>query len=83
MGEQMNPCSKKRKRQHDHIDQKNGGFRIEYEEAYFDMGKEFVVERMKDRRRNRVRERDEANTFQRRNGLGVENDAENVGCVVM
>jgi len=92
----MNPCSKKGKRQHDHIDQKNEGFGIKYEEAYFDMdgqdlsevkmvmkGKEFVLERMKNRRRSRLRERGEPNPFQRRNGRGLENDAEIVGCVVM
>ena len=102
MDQQMNPFSKKGMKQHDHLDKKNGGFRIEYEEAYFDMdgqdlsdakrnmrGKEFVVERMKDRRSRRVRERDEMrergepNPFQPRNGRRVENDAEGAGCVVM
>ena len=77
MSEQMNPYSRKGKRQHDHIT--TGGFQIEYEEAYFTMngettfsdakkkatmGKEYVVERMKDRRKNRVRERGEPNPYQ-------------------
>ena len=76
ISEQMNPYSRRGKQQHDKIDQ-NGGFRIEYEEAYFDMngsdladakrvmrGKEHIVERMKDRRKHRVRERGDPNPWQ-------------------
>ena len=71
LNQQMNPYSRKGKRQHDHIN-KHGGIRIEYEEAYFDMngmdlmeskramnGKETIVKRMSERRKNRVRERGE------------------------
>ena len=80
MREQMNPYSRRGKRQHDHI--VNGGIEIEYEEAYIDMGaggglsspggrgtgtggKESVVERMKARRRERVRERGDENPYKR------------------
>lgn len=88
MNEQMNPYSRRGKRQHDHID--TSGPRIEYEEAYFDMNgmdlnearnsvrrKEVVVERMRDRRKHRVRERGEPNPSQRRR------EEEEAGCVVM
>ena len=74
MREQMNPYSRRGKRQHDHI--VNGGVEIEYEEAYIDMGaggglssssrrsgKESVVERMKARRKERVRERGDENPY--------------------
>eukprot|EP00571_Detonula_confervacea_P013829 CAMPEP_0172301048 /NCGR_PEP_ID=MMETSP1058-20130122/3018_1 /TAXON_ID=83371 /ORGANISM="Detonula confervacea, Strain CCMP 353" /LENGTH=267 /DNA_ID=CAMNT_0013011037 /DNA_START=112 /DNA_END=915 /DNA_ORIENTATION=- len=97
LGEQTNPYSRKGKRQHDHIN-KNGEFRIEYEETYFDMdgsdlsdskramrGKEYVVERMNRRRKNRVRERGEPQPYQSRraDSRGVDNDAESSGCVIM
>ena len=95
MGEQMNPYSRKGKRQHDHLDN-NGGFRFEYEEAYFDMngedlseakmrmrGKEYVVERMKDRRKNRVRERGDPHPFGRPRRGRQGSDAEESGCVIM
>ena len=96
MGEQMNPYSRRGKRQHDHI--KDGGLRIEYEEAYFDMnvgdtdfseaklamrGKEAVVERMKERRRNRVRDRGEPNPRRRRSTNTRGSDTDDSGCVVM
>lgn len=101
LGDQMNPYSRRGKRQHDNIGQ-NGGFRIQYEEAYLDMngsemseakaamrGKEFVVERMKNRREKRVRERGEPNPYiRRRGGAGgrggaEDEDAEASGCVIM
>ena len=100
LGEQMNPYSRRGSRQHDNVD--DGSFRIEYEEAYMDMnssdlnqakrvmrGKEYVVERMKDRRRDRVRERGEPNPYLRRNGIernrgkGGDDDETASGCVVM
>lgn len=94
ISEQMNPYSRRGKQQHDKIDQ-NGGFRIEYEEAYFDMngsdladakrvmrGKEHIVERMKDRRKHRVRERGDPNPWQA--GRLPENESDgDSGCVVM
>lgn len=96
MDEQMNPYSRKGKRQHDHI--KNGGFRIEYEESYLDMDggldlsgarstsrrKEIVVERMRDRRMERVRERGDPNPHtRRRRRQAKEDEAEGAGCVIM
>ena len=100
--EQMNPYSRKGERQHDGIH--DGGFRIVYEEAYFNMngtmdldgaskqwrsgsGKECVIERMKDRRKDRVRERGEPNPYRRRQGSnqGAANEVNptSSGCVVM
>ena len=98
MKEQMNPYSRRGARQHDHLD-KNGGFRIEYEEGYLDMsgsmdfadakrmtrGKEQVVERMHDRRKTRVRERGEPTPSQRRRmeERMAASNPEESGCVVM
>jgi hypothetical protein len=99
--EQMNPYSRKGERQHDDVH--GGGFRIVYEEAYFNMngsmdlngaskqhrsasGKEYVVERMKDRRKDRVRERGEPNPYRRRHstqGAADDADVTSSGCVVM
>jgi len=72
MDEQRNPYSRRRNQQQgNNVRGADDGFRIEYEEAHFDMGnsagdfsqarrvmkaKEQVVERMKDRRKTRVRE---------------------------
>lgn len=109
--EQMNPYSRKGKRQHDDVvgDGGAGGFRIVYEEAYINMNgstdlngggggarqrptsgnKEYVVERMKDRRKDRVRQRGEPNPYRRRHdastgrGRADDNDARSSGCVVM
>jgi len=98
--EQTNPYSRKGNRQHDdHINNiKNGGFQIEYEESYFDMssedlsdsngatrGKEFVVKRMQNRRKNRRRERGEPYPYsqRRQQTAGGETDAEGSGCVIM
>ena len=77
----------------------DGGMKIEYEEAYFDMnggysdmarrmmkGREKVVERTNDRRKNRVRERGEPNPYLRRTGLdqrGTGKDDESLGCVIV
>lgn len=89
MDEQRNPYSRRRNQQQgNNVRGADDGFRIEYEEAHFDMGnsagdfsqarrvmkaKEQVVERMKDRRKTRVRER----------GEPLSNDAESSGCVIM
>ena len=92
-GEQTNPYS--RRRQSDRNKQNNsGGYRIEYEESYYDMNggdfdtarrvmksKEHVVERMNDRRKNRARERGEPNPYLKRTGL--DKDSESSGCVIM
>mmetsp|Transcript_14771 Transcript_14771/g.28168 ORF Transcript_14771/g.28168 Transcript_14771/m.28168 type:complete len:273 (-) Transcript_14771:25-843(-) len=94
MKEQMNPYSRKGNRQHDGID--TGGFRIEYEEGYMDMkggmdlseakkntrSKEFVVERMNDRRKFRARERGEPNVYEERRRQ-AKMDADEAGCVIM
>ncbi len=99
MGEQMNPFSRRGSKQHDHLNN-TGGYRIEYEESYFEMNtsqlsearrvmssKEHVVERMNDRRKNRVRERGDPNPYQerRRRIMDDEDNAEDSssGCVVM
>ena len=92
MKEQMNPYSRRGSKQHDHINQ-DGGFRIEYEESYFEMNtgqlsearkvmstKQHIVERMQDRRKNRVRERGDPNPYQERRRR---NEEEDEGCVVM
>lgn len=107
MNEQMNPYSRRGNKQHDHL--KDGGFRIEYEEAYLDMNvggidlsdsnratraKEFVVERMNDRRKYRVRERGDPNPHQNRRrrerqqaqaaaANRKDSGAEDDGCVIM
>ena len=94
--EQRNPYSRRRR---DLNDRDDGGFRIEYEEAHLDMNggadlsqarrvirsKEHVVERMKDRRKNRPRERGEPNPYLRRSGFddGRGGSAETSGCVIM
>jgi hypothetical protein len=102
VGDQVNPYSRRARRQHDHIKEhnnNNGGMRIEYEEAYLDMtgadfnqarrvmkSKEYVVARMNDRRKNRVRERGEPNPYLKRAGLeknAGEKDAESSGCAIM
>ena len=100
MGEQMNPYSRRGRPQHNQINQQmNDGVQIEYEEAYFDMnggdfdtarrmmkGREQVVERMNDRRKNRVRERGEPNPYLRRTGFnqgGAGKDGESSSCVIM
>ena len=86
LGSQMNPYSRRGKRQHDNIN-KHGGIRIEYEESYFDMngmdlmeskramrGKETVINRMHNRRKDRERQR----------GEPVRRDNEDdAGCVIM
>lgn len=93
IGEQSNPYSVKRQ-QNRNQQSYDGGYRIEYEESYFDMNggdfdtarrvmksKEHVVERMNSRRKNRARERGEPNPFLKRTGL--DKDSESSGCVVM
>ena len=99
LNQQMNPYSRKGKRQHDHVN-KHGGIRIEYEEAYFDMngmdlmeskqamrGKETIVKRMSERRKNRVRERGEPNPYHQQQsregggGRGVESG--DSACIIM
>ncbi len=99
MGEQMNPFSRRGSKQHDHLNN-TGGYRIEYEESYFEMNtsqlsearrvmssKEHVVERMNDRRKNRVRERGDPNPYQERRRRIIDDDEDNAeassGCVVM
>lgn len=93
LSEQMNPYSRRGKRQHDDV-VSNAGFRIEYEEAHLEMngettlkeakqrlrGKEYVVERAKQRRKDRVRERGEPNPYRARR---VDGESESSGCVVM
>ena len=99
LGEQMNPYSRKGARQHDDLDDGvvrivyeeayvnmngstdlNGAARQQRSLS----GKEYVVERMKDRRRDRVRERGEPNPYRRRNNRGVDDeDGQSTGCVVM
>ncbi len=96
----MNPYSRRGRPQHNQINQQmNDGVQIEYEEAYFDMnggdfdtarrmmkGREQVVERMNDRRKNRVRERGEPNPYLRRTGFnqgGAGKDDESSSCVIM
>ncbi|KAL7554953.1 hypothetical protein ACHAWF_018513 [Thalassiosira exigua] len=93
MGQQTNPYSRRGKRQHDHLNE--GGYRIEYEEAHFDLnggdlsqarrvlrGKEHVVERMHDRRRSRKRERGDPYPY-RTGRDGEDAEAGGSGCVVM
>ena len=48
-------------------------------------GKEYVVERMKDRRRDRVRERGDPNPYRRRNNGGAQDNkgGQLTGCIVM
>ncbi|KAL7447417.1 hypothetical protein ACHAXM_010627 [Skeletonema potamos] len=95
LGEQMNPYSRKGARQHDHI-KNTGGYRIEYEESYFDMNtsrlsearkvmssKEHVVDRMNDRRKDRVRERGDPNPYQERRRRIDADQESSSGCVIM
>jgi curved DNA-binding protein CbpA len=106
MNQQMNPYSRRGSRQHDHLNNSNatGGNRIEYEEAYFEMNtsqlsearrvmssKQHVVERMNDRRKNRVRERGDPNPYQERRKKRLDDghevtsltSAAESGCIVM
>jgi len=100
LNEQMNPYSRKGKRQHDHLNKfGNNSLKFEYEESYFEMGnnsmdimeskrmgKEKVVKRMNERRKDRVRERGEPNPYQQRRRKqreGTVEDDESPGCVVM
>ena len=98
LNEQMNPYSRKGTRQHDHINKFGTSLKFEYEESYFEMGsnsmdimeskrmgKEKVVKRMNERRKDRVRERGEPNPYQqrRRQREGTVEDDESPGCVVM
>lgn len=95
IGEQTNPYSRRRQR-HQQTNQQQDGedFRIEYEEAYFDMNgedfdtarramhaREHVLERMNDRRKNRTRQRGDPNPYLRR--TGIDKDSESSGCVIM
>ena len=88
MDQQTNPYSRRGRRQHDHLNEEE--VRIEYEEAYFDVnggdaavrvrrGKEYVVERMKVRRKTRKRERGDP-LRSRGSDAGAENDS---ACVIM
>jgi hypothetical protein len=98
--EQMNPYSRKGEQQHDdvhdggfrivyeeaHVNM-NGSMDLNgaAKQQRSVNGKEYIIERMKDRRKYRVRERGEPNPYRRQHSQGVADDANDRSswCVVM